>query len=157
GRSARRDPLVPHEWGGVGPGLAVPHDEVQVASGGGARRAGARDELPGADLLTDVHADPARHDVRVAGVGAVAVLDADVVAPSSVPPRVHDGAGVSRVDRDAASARQVNAGVEGTRAVDRVVAPAEVRRDMPCCRARPSACTDLTCGSGTPLLFEPLE
>src|SRR5690606_40810704 len=135
----------------------VPHDEVQVASGGVARCAGAHDELPRADLLTHVHADPARHDVRVAGVGAVAVLAADVVAPGSVPAGVDDGAGVGGVDRDATSARQVDAGVEGARAVDGVVAPTEVRRDVAACRTRPSARADLTSGPRTPLLLQALE
>src|SRR5690606_39255442 len=113
--SAKRDPLVAHEGHRVDERLAAAHDEVQVAAGGVPGGADACDELAGADLLTDVHADAARHDVRVAGVVAVAVLDADVVAPRAVPARVDDGAGVGRVDRDAAAAREVDARVVGAR------------------------------------------
>src|SRR5690606_1021598 len=154
--SAKRDPLVAHEGHRVDERLAAAHDEVQVAAGGVPGGADACDELAGADLLTDVHADAARHDVRVAGVVAVAVLDADVVAPRAVPARVDDGAGVGRVDRDAAAAREVDARVVGARAVDGVDAPAEVGGDASRGGAGPSGGAHLAGRTRAPLLAQTL-
>src|SRR5690606_24287004 len=78
--SAKGDPSVAHEGDRVG-GVAVDaRDEVQVASGRHPRGADLADQLAGADLLAHAHADAAVHEVGVPGVGAVGVVDGDVVA-----------------------------------------------------------------------------
>src|SRR5690606_19287989 len=108
------------------------------------------------NVLADAHSDAARDDVGVAGVGAIRMLDRDVVTPAAVPSRVNDGALVSGVDGRVAGGAEVDAGVQHPDARDRVDAHPVTGADVagggacPALRAHFAACTR------APLLFEAL-
>src|SRR5690606_32164844 len=154
--SAEADALVAKEWYGIGEHAVHAHHEVQVAAGRAAGRADLRDQLPGADLLPDVHPDAAGRDVRVPGADAAGVLDLDEVAEVARPARVDHGAEVRRADGGAAALPgEVDAGVQPPVSVDRMQPIAELARDVAGGGARPSGRAQFAARPAAPLGRDP--
>ena len=105
---------------------AHPRLVVQVRAGGAPGRADLADDLPGPDRLADAHVD--RGEVAVAGGQAVAMVDVDHPAIAAAPARRRHLAVGGGAHRIAGLAVQIEPGMHGGRAGERVHAHAEPGR-----------------------------
>ena len=108
---------------------------VQMRAGGVAGRADITDRLALGDLLAGGDRDGTH--VAIERGDAVAMVDDDTVAITGHSAGRDDRAAVGRNDARAIARADVHTGVILLRVIDRVVAPAELRRDRMAGRARP--------------------